>query len=1051
MNLRTFLPLLLISLFASQQITAQPALLPELKYRPFTLPPDTRYVEGKVIFKIKSTYKHLCEEKIIHIPGIEQKLSTLKTEGLGLVFPNILPPDTETNAWGQKLTDLSTVYEFSYSSRWSIEDAVNLLLADDAVEYAEPWVIYEPFYIPNDPYSDTTGFLSGMWHHEQIQALQAWDIRKGDRNIVIATVDAGFNLIHPELQDNIFLNQDDPIDGIDNDLDGYVDNYRGWDFAGTTTGSPGDNNPSAGNVHGHWVLSTYAATADNNLGITGTAFNCSFMPVKAAPDDSIGSIIFGYQGIVYAVNQGADIINASWGGSFKSRFGEDVIRYATINHGVAVIAAAGNSGQNQRFYPAGFDEVISVANVAFGDTLCCPDNEGNSTFHHSVDISAPGWRIISLDGDNGYRNWKGTSASAPIVSAVTGITLAAFPDFTPFQAAQRVRITADDIYAFNPQYQDYLGIGRVNMLRAVSDPLKPGVRQTSVTFTDSDGDGQLKPGDTITVKVDFLNYLHDAANLNITLTSPTVFATVLDGNFHQGKADRLQAFSSGETFHIVLSPVVPNDTEVELRLTYEDPVTGYTDFEYISQRVNQSWLNITHNRLHTTISSRGGFGFNDFIYQQEGLGVSYNMYENVLFEGGFLAGNSVTQVSDHIRNTQVRDNDFNITEAVHRDFSDPRADFVYTTTFTDNLAAIPLGISITHKTFVYKNPPYDDLVIFQYLIKNQGNSPVSGLYAGLFADWDINIAPLPVTGLPGTRNAANYDTTEKMVFAWDLAGSSSHYYAMSLLSSGNFRAYATTNPNPGFLFNGVGKYQALKNIPTEATASAGITNGGTDIMQFISTGPFTISNAQVDTAAFAIIAGNTYSEVQLSNAAAREVYYCRILGKGPVAEFSISDPTAQPGTAIQFADNNAQATSWAWDFGDGTSSTLSNPQHTYSQTGEYIITLTVSDGICTISSTQTVTISNQVSVDPTGSDKTWRLYPNPNGGTFSLEVTDTYSGKYQVKITDLRGKVCLEHTGVKYPGEMRVQLDTQQQLSKGMYFLHYTSGKSIFTLQFMRE
>ncbi|MEZ4828819.1 MAG: S8 family serine peptidase [Bacteroidia bacterium] len=428
MNLRICLHILLFTQFSTLWSIAFPQPAPEFKYKSFSLPPDARYLEGKVVFKIKPN--------AIHWPSLQQKLGALKSSGASVIFPGKTPPATPTNGYGQALADLSAIYVASYSGEWTIEEVVSFLLTDEAVEYAEPWYIYEPLYIPNDPASDTTGFLTGLWYHEQIQALQAWDTHRGDKDIIIATVDAGYDLSHPDLKANIFLNTDDPIDGIDNDNDGYVDNYRGWDFGGSTTGGQGDNNPSIGNVHGHWVLGTYAATADNGIGTTGTAFNCSYLPIKAAPDDSIGSIMFGYQGIVYAVEQGAHIINASWGGTYRSRLAEDVIRYATVNHQVAVIAAAGNSGQNQRYYPAGYDEVISVANVAYGDTLCCPDNAGNSTFHSSVDISAPGWFIFSVYEHDGYRSWKGTSAAAPIVSGVVGITLAAFPDLTPFQAAQ---------------------------------------------------------------------------------------------------------------------------------------------------------------------------------------------------------------------------------------------------------------------------------------------------------------------------------------------------------------------------------------------------------------------------------------------------------------------------------------------------------------------------------------------------------------------------------------------------------------------------------------
>ena len=361
MNKNRFTILTILLLIAVSFLHAQQQSFSLIKYRPYHIPGNAKYLDGKLIFKVKRAYRTSCKNFDISIPEVRQKLNTLKGTGLQKLFPFSVAPQNESDISGRQLVDLTTLYSLDFQAGVSVEEAVNFLLSAEAIEYAEPWYLHENFYIPNDPLSDTTDFHKGTWHHNQIQALEAWDIQKGDSSVLIAVVDAGFKLSHPDLQKNLKRNTQDPIDGLDNDQDGYIDNFGGWDLGGDYLGSSGDFDPSVGNVHGHWVLGVLGATADNNLGTTGTAFNCSFLPIKAAPDDSLNTIFFGYQGIVYAADHGADIINASWGGPVRSHFGEDVIRYATINKSAAVIAAAGNTGLNQVFYPAGYDEVISVA------------------------------------------------------------------------------------------------------------------------------------------------------------------------------------------------------------------------------------------------------------------------------------------------------------------------------------------------------------------------------------------------------------------------------------------------------------------------------------------------------------------------------------------------------------------------------------------------------------------------------------------------------------------------------------------------------------------
>lgn len=138
---------------------------------------------------------------------------------------------------------------------------------------------------------------------------------------MVGIVDSGFDFNHPDLIDKVYYNQNDPIDGIDNDEDGYIDNHYGWDFAGATVPDNSelipDNNPqlpTAGVDHGISVSGCAAASTDNDLGIAGTGFNVKLVNTKHTPDDTPGSVSIydGYSGVVYMAETGVKIINCSW-------------------------------------------------------------------------------------------------------------------------------------------------------------------------------------------------------------------------------------------------------------------------------------------------------------------------------------------------------------------------------------------------------------------------------------------------------------------------------------------------------------------------------------------------------------------------------------------------------------------------------------------------------------------------------------------------------------------------------------------------------------------
>src|SRR5690606_23519300 len=225
------------------------------------------------------------------------------------------------------VVDLSLIYELNYSADIPVQKLRKELEATQLFEYVEPAPIFTTSFIPND------AKLSEQWHLPLVKAFDAWTKDKGSTNITIAIVDTGVDWDHPDMVNNIQYNEKDPIDGIDNDNDGFVDNHMGWDLLNN------DNDPHDESFsHGTHVAGLAGASANNGIGVAGTGFSCRILPVKTG---EALTIEYGYEGIKYAADHGADIINCSWGGFGRGQFGQDVITYATMKQNALVVAAAG--------------------------------------------------------------------------------------------------------------------------------------------------------------------------------------------------------------------------------------------------------------------------------------------------------------------------------------------------------------------------------------------------------------------------------------------------------------------------------------------------------------------------------------------------------------------------------------------------------------------------------------------------------------------------------------------------------------------------------------
>ncbi|MGD9215640.1 MAG: S8 family serine peptidase [Desulfobacteraceae bacterium] len=285
----------------------------------------------------------------------------------------------------------------------TVEEALAAYAADPDVEIAEPNYIIRTQAIPDDTdFSQqwglyNTGQVVGGYQGTagiDMDGPQAWDINTGAGEVIVAVVDTGCDIQHPDLAANIWYNSDEiPGDGIDNDRNGYIDDVFGWDFADN------DNNPYDASGHGTHVAGLIAAVGDNDRGIAGVAWQARIMPVRAMNGFDVGTTADAIDAIEYAVDNGAKIINCSWGGSGFSY----ALRHVIDNADALFVCASGNNGQNadtNAYYPAGYDSpnIISVAATDQMDQLAWFSNYGTAT----VDVAAPGVRVLSLD--NGRKN-----------------------------------------------------------------------------------------------------------------------------------------------------------------------------------------------------------------------------------------------------------------------------------------------------------------------------------------------------------------------------------------------------------------------------------------------------------------------------------------------------------------------------------------------------------------------------------------------------------------------------------------------------------------------
>ena len=423
----------------------------EFKVKPLSVAagsPQRDYAEGEIIVKFRKGVDSREASRLLLAQGGEE-LSVSRRGG----FRRISVPEGS-----------------------SMEQALEFYRNNPEVEYAEPNYIYHAYMTPNDPY------YTYQWHFPSISMGPAWDESTGSGVLVgiidtgVAYEDYGSYQQAPDLANTSFV--------------------AGYDFVNN------DSHANDDQAHGTHVCGTVAQSTNNSLGVAGTAFNCTIMPIKVLDSNGSGYITDIADGIYYAADNGCQVINMSLGGSSGSTTLQNAVQYA-YNAGVTIVCAAGNAGTSSPQYPAAYSECISVSAVRYDNTIT-----DYSCYGSTIDICAPGGDVsVDQNGDGygdgvlqqtfasgsptsfGYYFYEGTSMASPHVAGVAAMVIAAAGgSMSPAEVRNVLESTATDLGASG--WDQYYGYGKVNAYDAVLEAQGGGGNPPVADFAGSPTSGE---------------------------------------------------------------------------------------------------------------------------------------------------------------------------------------------------------------------------------------------------------------------------------------------------------------------------------------------------------------------------------------------------------------------------------------------------------------------------------------------------------------------------------------------------------------------------------
>lgn len=615
------------------------------------------------------------------------------------------------------------------------------------IEIAEIVPIIHFHSTPNDPKA------SEQYHLKAINAFEAWDLVQSDDSVIVAILDCGIDYTHPDLKDNIFINQgetgtdkdgkDKSINGIDDDDNGYIDDWRGWDFFPTSGHNNGNNDPTPFRDHGTHVAGICGATPNNGVGIAGVGKNVKLMNIQISEGEtSIPFAFTAHKGMLYAAKMGAKILNCSWGGGVNILAQEEVVKILANEYKALIVCAAGNSASERESFPSAYKECL---NVASSDK----NNEPSyfTDYGDNVAIVAPGSDILSTVLEGKYEVFSGTSMASPVVAGVAALVALKYPEYSGEEIKHLLCMTANKVFCDSAyDYFGKLGAGLVDAKAALSVKDPKYISIDTLVVYDFYNSLVSPVEDDLSIEARGKNIFCDLENVEMKVKiSGRDAEKYFDNLSYTLKIDKV---AKKEVLKYEKLPIckvktfLPDNYSIMLELSF------WSNGEKLSSKkiikvLNPNYANIYGYTTAASLNNSGNIGYLDPLSKD--IGIPFRHFNglftiSILDECSFLLANIDESIDggyelwDAARNSiSERNRDFQPMSAIEKDRND---DYSWGRSYyTNKPEKDPNAKFEIRQTIIMptnRKAALRRYMLVEYNIKNVSNTSYDSLYAGMF-------------------------------------------------------------------------------------------------------------------------------------------------------------------------------------------------------------------------------------------------------------------------------------------------------------------------------
>ena len=448
---------------------------------------ESRYSTDHIIVKLKKNQDIFAASNPYRVNYVNKINEICFSLGIKPAkIKTLYPADSKNNVTLYNKYEFDTYYVVYFEGNLNINDICGIFSQNSKVDFAEPDFIGEAAgktgmeTAPNDEFFrkqwglfndgtvKTTVGRNGK-RGADMNVLKGWETTTGSSDVIVAILDSGAKIDHPDLTDRIWFNRNETKNGRDDDGNGFIDDINGYNFS--------YDNPNVRDDGGHGtnISGTVGASTNNSLGFAGIDQKCRLMICKNLDDENLGEYSWWSASLYYAANNGAKVINMSEGGYDYSKTLENAINYA-YEAGALIVASMMNKNNSDSYYPASFKNVMAIGATDTDDSRCREFTwGGGSNWGKHISVIAPGNRVYGLDYKDNYNYdvyWSGTSQATAYVSGIASILIGQDLSRTNKDVKEIITKSAIDQVGDpredTPGWDQYYGWGRVDLYEAVN-------------------------------------------------------------------------------------------------------------------------------------------------------------------------------------------------------------------------------------------------------------------------------------------------------------------------------------------------------------------------------------------------------------------------------------------------------------------------------------------------------------------------------------------------------------------------------------------------------